>query len=205
MALAVRTKKDVVTEFRCTEILRAARSVFGEKGYHAATVDEIAAVADVSKGTVYLYFPSKFEVFVATVRQGVLELRELTAKNMSVAGSASEKLRAFIRTRLEYCDQNRDFFRIYFTEFSNVLLQPSAVRQEFQDIYHQQAHALECVILDGIKSGEIRHLNALRAAYLIYEATRSAIAHRIQGWDASPVEQSEATLFDLLWRGVTCN
>jgi hypothetical protein len=86
-----------------------------------------------------------------------------------------------------------------------MLLQPSPLRQEFQDIYHQQAYLLEGVILDGIKNGEIRDVNALRAAYLVYEATRSAIAHRIQGWDACPVEQSEETLFDLVWRGVTCN
>jgi AcrR family transcriptional regulator len=205
MALTVRTKKEVVTEFRCTEILRAARVVFAKKGYHATTVDEIAEVADVSKGTIYLYFPSKLEVFVATVRQGMVELQELTAKRMTAVGTAAGKIRAFIRTRLEYGDQNRDFFRIYYTEFSNMLLQPSPLRQEFQDIYHQQAYLLEGVILDGIKNGEIRDVNALRAAYLVYEATRSAIAHRIQGWDACPVEQSEETLFDLVWRGVTCN
>ena len=205
MALTVRTKKEVVTEFRCTEILRAARVVFAKKGYHATTVDEIAEVADVSKGTIYLYFPSKLEVFVATVRQGMVELQELTAKRMNTVGTAADKIRAFIRTRLEYGDQNRDFFRIYYTEFSNMLLQPSPLRQEFQDIYHQQAYLLEGVILDGIKNGEIRDVNALRAAYLVYEATRSAIAHRIQGWDDCPVEQSEKTLFDLVWRGVTCN
>jgi AcrR family transcriptional regulator len=205
MALTARTKKEVVTEFRCTEILRAARVVFAKKGYHATTVDEIAEVAEVSKGTIYLYFPSKLEVFVATVRQGMMELQVLTAQRMTGVETAADKIRAFIRTRLEYGDQNRDFFRIYFTEFSNMLLQPSPLRQEFQDIYHQQAYLLEGVILDGIKNGEIRDVNALRAAYLVYEATRSAIAHRIQGWDACPVEQSEETLFDLVWRGVTCN
>jgi AcrR family transcriptional regulator len=205
MALTVRTKKEVVTEFRCTEILRAARAVFAEKGYQAATVDEIAEIAEVSKGTIYLYFPSKFEVFVATLRQGVLEMQERGAENMAAVKTAGGKIRAFMRSRLEYGEQNRDFFRIYFTEFSNVLLQPSSTRQEFQDLYHRQARVLEGVIREGIKAGEIRNLDARRAAYLIYEVTRSAIAHRIQGWDDCSVEQSEETLFDLVWRGVTCN
>lgn len=46
-------------------ILEAAATVFGQKGAHAATMDEVAEAADVSKGTVYLYFPSKDELFLA--------------------------------------------------------------------------------------------------------------------------------------------
>ena len=134
----------------------------------------------------------------------MLELQELTAVNIAAAAGAHAKIRAFIRTRLEYSEQNREFFRIYFTEFSKVALQPSPVREEFQDIYHSQARALEAVLLEGIRHGEIRDVPALRAAYLIYEATRSTIAHRIQGWDTATVEQSEQTLLDLIWRGFEC-
>ena len=204
MAVLTRTKKDVVTEFRCSEITRAARTVFAVKGYEAATVDEIAELAGVAKGTIYCYFPSKFELFIGTLRGGMLELQELTAVNLAAAAGAHAKIRAFIRTRLEYSEQNREFFRIYFTEFSKVALQPSPVREEFQDIYHSQARALEAVLLEGIRHGEIRDVPALRAAYLIYEATRSTIAHRIQGWDTATVEQSEQTLLDLIWRGFEC-
>ena len=204
MALPLRTKKDVVTEFRCAEILLAARSVFASKGYEAATVDQIAEFAGIAKGTIYCYFPSKFELFIGTLRKGMLELQVLSSKNMGAAHGASAKIRAFIRTRLEYGDQNREFYHIYFTEFSKLALHPSAVRQEFQDLYHEQAHLLEAVIRNGIRDGEIRSVPALRAAYFIYEATRSAVAQRIQGWDTAPLEQSEETLFDLIWKGVEC-
>jgi AcrR family transcriptional regulator len=202
--LSLRTKKDVVTEFRCSEILRAARSVFASKGYEAATVDDIAEYAGIAKGTVYCYFPSKFELFIGTLRGGMQDLQELSASHMKAAQTARAKVRAFVRTRLEYGEQNREFYRIYFTEFSKVALQPSPVREEIQDLYHKQAHALEAVILDGIRDGEIRPVPALRAAYLIYEATRSAIVHRIQGWDTAPLEESEEMLFDLIWNGVEC-
>ena len=46
-------------------ILEAAARVFGEKGAHAATMDDVAIAAEVSKGTVYLYFPSKDDLFLA--------------------------------------------------------------------------------------------------------------------------------------------
>ncbi|MBX3271803.1 MAG: TetR/AcrR family transcriptional regulator [Sandaracinaceae bacterium] len=46
-------------------ILEAAARVLGEKGPHAATMDDVAEAAEVSKGTVYLYFPSKEDLFLA--------------------------------------------------------------------------------------------------------------------------------------------
>ena len=88
MALPIRTKKDVVTEFRCSEILRAARSVFASKGYQAATVDDIAEFAGVAKGTIYCYFPSKFELFIGVLRGGMQELQELSATSMKAAQTA---------------------------------------------------------------------------------------------------------------------
>ena len=54
---------------RPQEILEAALAVFAEKGFAAARMDEIATRACVSKGTIYLYFPSKEAVFKALVRE----------------------------------------------------------------------------------------------------------------------------------------
>jgi len=53
------------------EILDAAMSVFAEKGYAAARMEDIAAKAGVTKGTIYLYYPSKEEVFKSLARQHV--------------------------------------------------------------------------------------------------------------------------------------
>src|SRR5258706_9239422 len=46
-------------------ILRAAAQVFAERGYQAATIDDIAEYAGIAKGTVYLYFRSKHDLFLA--------------------------------------------------------------------------------------------------------------------------------------------
>jgi AcrR family transcriptional regulator len=54
---------------RPQEIVEAALAVFAEKGFAAARMDEIAARARVSKGTIYLYFPSKEAVFKALVQE----------------------------------------------------------------------------------------------------------------------------------------
>ena len=71
MALTGKTKHDVVSEFRCGEILAAARKVFAVRGFNEATVDEIAAAAGIAKGTVYLYFSSKKDIYLAALKQGI--------------------------------------------------------------------------------------------------------------------------------------
>jgi len=56
---------------RPDEIVAAALEIFGEKGFAAARLDDIAARAGVSKGAIYLYFATKEEIFRAVVEQGV--------------------------------------------------------------------------------------------------------------------------------------
>ena len=82
MGILGRSKKEVLLEFRTGEILAAARIVFARHGYGAATVDEIADAAGVAKGTVYLYFPSKRDLFLATLREGVEALHAEANREM---------------------------------------------------------------------------------------------------------------------------
>ncbi len=62
------TRKEKKTKERHEQILKAAGEVFTRKGYEAATIPEIAQAAGVAAGTIYLYFPSKRELFIATVK-----------------------------------------------------------------------------------------------------------------------------------------
>ncbi len=61
-------------EERRIELLDCARQVFAEKGYHAATVDDIAAKAGVARGTFYLYFDDRRGVFAALVDEFFVRL-----------------------------------------------------------------------------------------------------------------------------------
>ena len=69
-----RTKK---REERIAEITAAAKAVFFEKGYFSSTIDEIARRAGISKGTVYLYFKNKDELYVALMLPNVDEFTDL--------------------------------------------------------------------------------------------------------------------------------
>lgn len=204
MALLGKSKKEVILEFRTGEILRAARTVFARHGFASATVDEIAETAGVAKGTVYLYFPSKRDLFLAALREGLVELHAEVQRQIEIATSARAKIRGFIHGRLAYCDRNRDFFRIYYTEVSTMTVRSAKDQPEFQDLYDQQAKLLENLIRLGIRRGEIRACGAARTARLVYDLTRAAIARHVLEGGRNHVDESTDMLCEFIWKGIGC-
>src|ERR1035441_9442112 len=87
-------------EERPQQILDAALSVFSEHGIDAAKLEEIAAKAGVSKGTIYLYFPSKEDLFREVVRQRVVpHIAEADA--IPDEGSAVEQIERYLAHQWE--------------------------------------------------------------------------------------------------------
>ena len=86
-------------EARPQELLQAALLLFDQKGFAATRIDEVAQKAGVSKGTLYLYYPSKEDLFKAVVRQNLSSLieegQQLAA---SFEGSSAELLRCLMQT-----------------------------------------------------------------------------------------------------------
>ncbi|HEY68902.1 MAG TPA: helix-turn-helix transcriptional regulator, partial [Thermoflexia bacterium] len=72
--MTTRARREREKEERRQSILRAAREVFFENGFHRATVDNVAERAEVSKGTVYLYFESKETILAHLLLEGLGEL-----------------------------------------------------------------------------------------------------------------------------------
>jgi AcrR family transcriptional regulator len=110
MSVATRREKEKLE--RRKSILIAARDLFYEKGYQTTTVEEIAEAADVSKGTVYLYFSSKDELYVSVVLEGFQIVDDMITDIMASESSIVEKGKAVFLAFVEYCMKNREYFRI---------------------------------------------------------------------------------------------
>ena len=205
MALATasaHSKKDVVAEFRRTAILEGACRAFARCGFEGTTVDTIAAEAEIAKGTVYLYYKSKAEIYHAAVGQGLHELHADTEKAMDRASTCREKIEQFIRLRAEYVEQHRDFYRIYLSEFTGALKSPSPIQKQIQKLAERQAKMLEKVIADGVAKREIRKVPPKSTALAIFDLSRGLLRSRLNGpVDLDPTVDYEAVL-DLLWNGL---
>jgi AcrR family transcriptional regulator len=201
MAAAAKTKHEVVSEFRCAGILDAARRVFASRGFSEATVDEIASAAGIAKGTVYLYFPSKKDIYLAALMQGFTELQVRTREAMDAADGIRAKLRSFVATRLAYAEANRDFIHIYHSEFGN-LANATATDNEFQKLYLKQAKALEGVLQDAVSNGEMRSTRTDLAAFVIYDIVKSVMMQRLRGWSKGTVDEDIELANHMIWKGI---
>jgi len=200
--LITKTKKDVVTEFRTAGILEAARHVFAMKGFNDATVDDIANAAGVAKGTVYLYYKSKREIYFAALKFGVQQMYGGLDEKLKAESTPEGKLRALIAVKLAYFDENRDFFKIYYSELGNLCIHPGAIDAEFKTLYVEQAKLIESILKEGIRKKALRNVRAEQAGFAISDLVRSVITQRILGWSKSKLTQDVDFIFDFIWKGI---
>lgn len=200
MTLAHPTKKDVLSEFRRAGILKAARKVFARRGYDGATMDDVAEACSIAKGTLYLYFKSKRQIYLGVLKEDLASLREATGEAIGHATTAPERIRAFITVRFSFCDKHRDFFRIYNSDVSAIFISAHPTQKDIREFYLEQGGMLAGIIREGIRNGELRDVPAEAAAFAIYDMTRASIARRVLGLTNG--EGDADTLIDLITKGL---
>jgi AcrR family transcriptional regulator len=207
----MKTKQQVVSEFRRTEIVDAARRVFARRGFALGILDDIAKEAGIAKGTVYLYFRSKTEIYKAVLDHDMKALRKDTLERIDAAKGLREKIRAFTRARIESAEAKKEFFRIMDSE-SGAL---SYTRSQYRDWLREPVLRLAAAIEEAGRRGKIRAIDEKKtaggkesaweekAAWLIADMTRGMIQRRLLGQsDAGPDADSDF-LVDFIWAALS--
>jgi len=101
------------------KILVAALEVFSSKGFHGATVDEIAERAELGKGTVYRHFHSKKGLFSELIRLKVEELEQEVSGAIDPEADVLEIIEVYLRVYFGFFDRNRNLYRVLIQEQSD--------------------------------------------------------------------------------------
>ena len=191
----MKTKQQVVSEFRRAKIVDAARSIFARKGFARGIMDEIAKEAGIAKGTIYLYFRSKKEIYKAVMDRDMEFLNKITLERMDAAVNLEGKIRAFTLARLENGEARKEFFRIMDSESGNFGL----TRSQYRDWLRLPVLRLASAIEDASQRGEIRRVPSEKLAWIIADMTRGTIQRRLLGQNGTaPTEDSEF-LSSFIW------
>jgi AcrR family transcriptional regulator len=183
-------------------LLEASCKVFAEKGFGGASVDQIAQEAGIAKGTVYLYYPSKEELYWATLRRGLEAVCTRVRAEMEKAKDLRGKIRALFATKIAFFNSNRDFYKIYQAEFGPVRA-PLHGHKELRELYLEQVRSLERIIDEAGKAGEIRKVPAETAAFVLSDLTRGVITRRLFGWSKVDAEDEVDFLVDFVFKGLS--
>ncbi|HET9784705.1 MAG TPA: TetR/AcrR family transcriptional regulator [Terriglobales bacterium] len=200
MSLQGKTRRQALTEFREGEILEAARKVFCEHGFAAATVDQIAAAAGVAKGTLYLYYNSKEDIFWAALSSRLREMLERTKAAAAVAVGLEAKIRAVLKVRFDFFRSDEQFVRMYITEFGHLC---RTTNGPTHDLYVEAAGFLAGLLEEGMTAGEMRRLPPVETAMALMDMVKAVFAMRFSGVPGvAEGFDGELFVFDLFWNGV---
>jgi AcrR family transcriptional regulator len=111
----VPTRKQVLTDLRRQEILAAAIKVFGKRGFAATCVEDVAAAAHIAKGTLYLYFKSKEDIYATAVHLAVAQLQSLADNRIGAAIGVRDRLSTAIAVRMEFWSDQQSLYRLLLT------------------------------------------------------------------------------------------
>lgn len=181
--MGIPERKEREKEQRRELILDAAEKIFFGKGFPASTVDDIAAQAELSKGTIYLYFKSKEDILLGIHLRGEERMFEL----FRAATSGPEPILVLV-TKLgaayyEFFNTHRNYFRI-FQFFNNPQFHKDA-SQEMLDQCHDHAQKIWEQVT-GLIGRAVREnvfepgLDTMQAAIILW----STGTHMMQQMDA---------------------
>ena len=163
-------------EARRDEILSAAEGLFSKNGFFKTSMAEIAVAAQFAMGTLYKFFKSKEDIYISLVESKVEEMLQQLEQAVRNRQRAEDKIREVIRVKLAFADQNRDFFRIYVSEWSGF---EWTVKSAFGDRvwkwYMAQIDLVANLIKEGIKGGEFRNVNPKDTSLALHGMLNSTI------------------------------
>jgi AcrR family transcriptional regulator len=181
---------------RRAQLLDAAREVFVSVGYHAASMDDIAERAGVSKPVLYQHFPSKLDLYLALLDASCEELVDAVRSALASTTDNQQRVWATMDAYLGFVGDEKGAFRLV---FESDLTNEPAVRERVDRVSRDCAEAISQVIEED--TGLPREESMLLAAGL---AGMGQVTARWWVSSGGSIDREEAARFlaTLAWRGI---
>jgi AcrR family transcriptional regulator len=180
------------------QMLRVAERVFAEQGYHATSMDDLAARVGITKPMLYNYFGSKEGLLVASIRRVREELLERTMRAVGEGGSAEEMLRRAVRVFFEFIDEHGHAWKILREELG---ITAGRAAREIEAIRGQQVDLMTAAF--AAQTGRATPIRQLEVfAQLLLGACERLALWRERNPGLSATEATQA-LMSLFWPGLS--
>lgn len=158
------------------EILAAAAALFATRPFHEVRLDDVAAAAEVGKGTLYLYWHSKEDLYLAIIRQGFSQaVQRVDAHLAAEKGDSLSRLAAIIDSLVDFAFTYPDVYRI----MRSGILTPED--PELQRLRATLVDRIVRVLKQGVKAGEIDDPCPALTAQYVLSFVRGALLYPPQG------------------------
>lgn len=178
MGISERRKRE--KEQRKTQIIKSGEKLFLKKGLGNTTMNEIAKACELSKGTLYLYFRSKEELYLTIMLKALNILYEMMKENSEKIPASPEKFMAIGEAYLEYYKKYPNYFNIV-THFvdHNLLGNKPEVKKVLSEIFkvnNQVWELITHIIIEGQKEGFFYdNVNPMELAIIMWTSSNGMI------------------------------
>jgi len=178
-----------------SQILDTAARLFASRPFHEVKLDEIAARARIGKGTVYVYFSRKEDLYISRVHEALCRLiDEMRAELATAAGDARTRLTLVIGKLVDFAYGFPDLFELL---RAGLPLADKRLLEKRAEL----AHAVEDVVRHGVRRGELDDLHPELTAQYMLAFLRVAMLHRPAGTSSSTLKQH---MLRVLGSGLFC-
>jgi TetR/AcrR family transcriptional regulator len=184
-------------------ILEAAEAVFAQKGFHEATVQEIAERAEFSVGYLYNLFHNKTDIYAELVDMRAAELEADVEERLRHEKDCVAKVRAAIAGKVDFFTRNQQFFLIF------ARLRPddrAGGQAVLLDVYRRRhrdyVSRLREVFAEGIRNGIFVDVDPLVLVLCMEGLTNAAIAHWVASEGAEGGVAEPEVLEKVFFRGI---
>jgi len=178
-------------------LLSAALEVFTVSGFHAASMDDIADRAEVSKPVLYQHFPSKLDLYLAVLDLHIDSLVFAIQKAIASTKENKNRVKATVDAYFGFIDSEGEAFRLLFESDMNVEPQ---VRQRLNRMTYDCAAAVSAVI--SIDTGLPKEESMMLAIGLIGLVQITA-RHWLEKDGKIDRDKASAVVTNLMWRGIS--
>ena len=194
-----RPKDDSLPGRRREQILASASAVFARDGYPDTDVQVIADQLGLSKGTVYRYFPSKRELFFASVDRGIRRLHEAVTASGEEAADPLERMAAAVRAYLAFFKANPELVEL-------LILERAEFRDRKKSVYFEHRDARlgpwRRQLQDLIAAGRIRDVPVERIVDVMGDLVYGTMFTNHFAGRHKPHEAQAEDILDVVFHGI---
>lgn len=180
-------------------ILTTAKKVFARYGLRKTSLDEIARMARVAKGTIYNYFGSKDRVYLEVLSREADELLKKISLSVSKEISPEAKFAAFFRAKFQYMRQAINILNLDREGVGKYLPAAESIRNDF---FEREVNIIDSILREGIEKGVFRLNDAFLAAKSIGYALRGFELNWLIQESEEGIEHYLTELLNLLFFGL---
>ncbi len=196
-------RKEQEREIRRQDILNTAARMFAQKDFHSVTVDEIAMEVGLSKGTIYLYFENKENLFYSILMDRTQKLLDLLGTSLEPEISFLEGLKQFIVAYTCYFDEHKAFFKLMHSEKTRTTMD---VHYKFHDSSHEILGRFMGIISKllekGIRENRLRSVDVNSMSKMLAGMLNGFTFYRVFMENASTAEEDAGVMMDLILNGI---